>query len=353
MVSLREQRRDMAERYTGLKLIRTGVLYADVYSGTASGTAARRRIVSSDLATVRKDGLNAELDTSTKNYRWVWCPETAEQRRIVHEGYNGYAAASGILTGHNALADAEIVGYLTVDRAVNTAYPADTLIEGHGRFPVLSGEEIPGLHWAINEALQLMTWPFKLSVAGVTGTQRYDLHSTTINAWWVTNRDQLVEVFRAETDNTIGGDPMQGRKWLEPDGEHMWLYVPEEVSTGETFTVQLRRPCHTWIKLGGAEWRDSTVGLVNESDEALPAMDRVSAVAWAVLARRMALRGPKPEVEGWATEAERAEKACAEFLTFQVEASTPMRQKRGRVPWHPTGKLWQPMSRMGGGRRWP
>lgn len=353
MVSWHDQRLDFAERYCGVKQVRTGVLYGGVYSGTATGTHARRRIVSTDLAAVRKDGTNAELDTSTKNYRWVYSPTTVEQRRIVHEGYNAYATAVSTLTGHNSSADNEIVGYTTIDRAIDTAYPADTPLEFHGRFPVLPGEELPSLLWATNEALQLQHWPFKLAIAGVTGTQRYDLYSTTINAWWVTRRDQLVEVFRAETDATIGGDPMQGRKWLEPDGEHMWLYVSEGVATGETFTVQLRRPCHTWIKLGGAEWRDSTVGLVNEADECLPAMDRTSAVAWAVLARRMALRGPKPEQEGWAAEAAKAEVACADFLTNQVEASTPMRQKRNRVPWHPTGKVWRPMSGAGSRRRWP
>lgn len=353
MGSLRDQRRDFAERYTGLRRVRTGVLYGDVYSGTASGTHARRRVVSSDLAAVRKDGANAELDTSTQNYRWIWSPTTNEQRRIVHEGYNGYATAVSTLTGHDSSADSEIVGYVTFDRAVLTAFPPDTELEFHGRFPVLAGQELPSLHWAINEALQLMHWPHRLSISGVSGTQRYDLHSTAINAWWVTRPDQLLRVFRPESSAAVGGDPMQGRAWLEPDGQQMWLYIPEDVGSDQTFEVQLRRPCHTWIKLGGAEWRDSTVGLVNEADECLPALDRVSAVAWAVLARRMALRGPKPEQDGWKRTADEAEDACAPFLKFQVEPATPMRQRRGRVPWHPTGKQWQPVSGVGGGRRWP
>lgn len=353
MVSWRNQRRDLAERYTGFKAVQTGVLYANAYSGTATGTHARRRIVSSDLAAVRKDGTNAEMDTSTKNYRWIWSPTTSEQRRIVFEGMNTYATATSVLTGHNASADNEIVGYSTIDRAVDTAFPADTPIEFHGRFPVLSGEELPSLIWATNEALQLQSWPFKLAVAGVTGSQRYDLYSSTINAWWVTRPEQLLAVFRPETDDTVGGDPMQGKPWIEPDGEHMWLYIPEEVATGETFTVQLRRPCHTWIKLGGAEWQDSTVGLVNELDECLPAMDRTSAIAWAVLARRMAQRGPKPEQAGWEEEATRAEAACAPFLTVQVTAQTPKRQRRNRVPWNLTGKVWRPVTGVGSRGRWP
>ncbi len=42
---------------------------------------------------------------------------------------------------------------------------------------------------------------------------------------------------------------MLGKSWLEPDGEKMWLHVPETIASGSVFTVQLRRPCNTWIKV--------------------------------------------------------------------------------------------------------
>lgn len=351
MPSLREIRRDLAERHFGYKPIRTGVRLNGAYSGTASGTHARRRIVSSDLAKTRLDGAAAEADSTEKNFTWIFAPDSWEQRRIVTDGYASSVAASTVLTGYATGAGSEYVGYLTVDAALDAALGADTEVEEHGRFPVLQGENLPSLHWGINEALQLMHWPFKISISGTTGTQRVDLKDSTNDLWWLTRPDQLVRVFSPQTDDTIGPDPQEGPAWIEPDGQHMWLYYPERIATGQTFTAQLRRSLHSWIKDQGVTWRDSTSGLVNDTDECLGAVDRISAVAYAVIARRMAEKAPKPQRDGWATEATRAEDAVKSILEMQVEAPTPTRQRQMRVPRRPQGG--RPMVPVGYGRRWP
>ena len=89
--------------------------------------------------------------------------------------------------------------------------------------------------------------------------------------------------------------------------------------------------------------------MVNETDEALPEVDRVTAVAYWMLADRMAKRGPKPQQADWAKEAAEAAKAAAPFLEWQVEAPTPY--SGVRIPIHPTGKAWRPSAY--GRRRWP
>ena len=141
---------------------------------------------------------------------------------------------------------------------------------------------------------------------------------------------------------------MQGRAWIEPDGEKTYLHVPEAVAAGAAFYAQVRPPAATWIRVGGT-WATSTVGLVNETDEALPEVDRVTAVAYWQLCLRMSRKGPKPQQEEWSKEASMAAQVAAPFVEWQVEPDT--HYSGIRLPRHPTGRSWRPMSY--GGRRWP
>lgn len=343
MPTLPSYRRDLALKASSFKLLTTGVLYSGTYQGTASGSDAARRIVSSQLASANLAGTSAELPPTAYDYQWTYIPSTAEQRRIVKNGYSAYNAASDVLTGQNASANAYIVGYVTVDRAHAATLSANIEAEILGRFPATSYEETPGLHWAINEALQVIHWPRKESVTG-NGTKRIDVSSSLP---WLKRPEQLIRVYDVEPDSG-GPQPMRGRSWLEPDGEKCYLHIPEAVASGTTFTIQVRRPCSTWIRVGGT-WATSTVGLVNETDEALPEVDRVTAVAYWMLAARMAKRGPKPQQADWAKEAEEAAKAAAPFVQWQNEPDTPYTGPR--LPKHPTGRSWRPVQY--GRRRWP
>lgn len=343
MPTLAQFRRDLAQKASSFKLLTTGVLYGGTYQGTASGTDAARRIVSSDLGLANLAGTASEIPSTSRDYQWTYVPSTAEQRRIVKNGYSGYNAASDVLTGQNAGANAYVVGYVTVDRAHASTLSAAIEAEILGRFPVTSYEDMPGLHWSLNEALQVMHWPRKETVTG-NGTQRIDVSSSFA---WLKRPDQLIRVF--DVDPTSGEpDTMKGRAWLEPDGEKMYLHIPRAVTSGATFTIQVRRPCHTWIKVSGT-WATSTVGLVNETDEALPEVDRVTAVAYWMLATRMARKGPKPQQVEWEAEAKQAAADAAPFLEWQVEPPSPYSGLR--IPVHPTGKAWRPSAY--GRRRWP
>lgn len=347
MPTLAAYRQDFARRAGVLKQITTGVLYSGTYQGAASGTDAARRIVSTDLAAVNRSGTAAELPATAQNYRYIWSPTTVEQRRVVGNGYTGYATASSVLTGHNAAADAFIVGYLVLDRALTAALAGNVAVEVH-QWPILANEERPGLHWAINEALSLIPWPRKVAITSVSGQTRYDVSSTIPD---LKDTGQVLRVFRYEDDAAAGPDVMIGRPYVEPDGDKMYLHVPEGVTTGQNFTVQASLPARSWIRVSGT-WGTSTVGLVNESDEALPPVDKVTAVAYAILARRMAKKGPKPQSEEWQREALEAEAACVDILQHPVVPMTPRNRRTYRVPNHPLGKSWRPAV-PGARRSWP
>lgn len=347
MGTLAESRRDLARRAYALRQLTTGVYYSSSYQGTASGTDAGRRIISSDLASSNLTNQVSELPAQSVNYDWIWVPSTGEQRRIVANGYTSRSLASAVLTGQAGGADSLIVGYYTVDRAFASTLAANIAVEAIGRFPVLSNERLPGLHWALNEALSVMHWPFKVSVSGVSNQTRYDITSV---APWVKQTGQLIRVFRPQTNSAVGPDPMRGPAWLEPDGEKMYLFIPEGVNTGSTFTVQLRRPLDTWIKVAGT-WATSTVGMVNETDESLPETDVLTTVAYSILTDRMAKIGPKPQSEEWSKEAASAAEEAKPYLEVQVEPMTPKRDWPYRTPRAPSGKAW--WSTPGRVRRWP
>lgn len=425
MPSLLQNRLDLARRAGVCKEIFTGVLYSGNYQGTPSGTEAARRIISSDLAAVNRSGTGAEKPASAENYRYVWVTRVATQRKVVQNGYTAYEAAASVLTGQNASADARIVGYLTLDRILPITLPLYTAVEIH-QWPIRESEERPGLHWAIREALNLIHWPRTISVTGVSGTERYDLSTLAPD---LKQTGQLIRVFRPETDSTKEPVPMIGRPYLVPDGEKMWLHVPEDVATGDVFTVQLRLPARGWVRTrrrafatptvvagavtaitlnddgglgyesatvsisgdgsgatatatvsGGAvtgftvtaggsgytagatyvtvsepdttTWAYSLFGPVNDLDDTLPPVDKVTAVAYAIMARRMAKLGPKPQAEEWLKEAQESEAGVLDLLTHQVEPATPRDRRTYRVPTHPTGKSWR--AAVPGWRRgWP
>lgn len=348
MPSLADFRHDLALKAARLKILTTGVLYSGTYQGTASGADAARRIVSSDLASVNLAGTASEAPSSAYQNEWAYVPSTAEQRRMVKNGYSGYNAASSVLTGQNASADAYIVGRLTLDRALATALAGNTTVETYSRFPAQSNEDMPGLHWAIGEALSVMHWPFKVAITATDSTRRYDMTSL---ASWFKRPEQLIRVFGPDPNNGDGPPTMSGRPWIEPDGEKLYLHVPEQLNAGQIFYAQVRRPAKTWIKVAGT-WANSTVGLVNETDEALPDVDRVTAVAYWHLCLRMSRKGPKPQQAEWAAEEKQAAADAAPFVEWQNEPSTPTHRQPYIVPMVP-GRRRGIRLVGSGGYRWP
>lgn len=429
MPTLRSMRRDLALVAARAKVVTTGVLYGGSYQGVASGSNAARRVVSSDLGATNLAGTSAELPATHYDYQWLWSPTTAEQRRVVKNGYSGNNLASAVLTGHNAGADGYVVGYVVPDRAFSTTLPSGIELEILGRFAALGYESVPGLHWAINEALSVMHWPHKVAITAVSGAnaQRYDLTSV---APWAKRSEQLIRVFGPDPSDGTGPPVMLGKSWIEPDGEKVYLHIPETLTAGQVFYAQLRRPCNTWVLVkrtarasvtvtagavsaitlvdggtgytgtatvafsgagsgasatvtvsngavtgfsglvGGSgyvsgttfatisaptttTWTDSTVGVVNDEDEALPEVDRVTAVAYWRLCMRMARKGPAPERGAWAEEEQKAAGAAAPFVEWQNEPTTPPPRQPYPAPLMPSGRRRRLRFVGMGARRWP
>ena len=347
MASLTDIRRDLARRAHSLELITTGVRYSGTYQGTPSGADAARRIISSDLTSVDRAGTRNGVPASANDYDWIYVPSTGEQRRITQNGRTSLAVASDVMTGQTAAANSSSVGYLVMDRALSSALTANTTVERLGRFPVLYADRVPGYHWAINEALSVMHWPKQITIDGVSDQSRYNVATTMP---WLKNTSQIIRVFRPTDDSSRGPDTMRGPVYLEPDGEKMYLHIPEAVNTGDNFTVQVKIPAFNWIKVAST-WASSTVGLVNETDECLPESANVVLVAYAILARRMARTVAPGESARWEQEALLAEEVARPYLETQVEPDTPKRDWPWRAPRHPWGKSWR--AQPGRVRHWP
>jgi hypothetical protein len=419
---------DLAQKVSRCTPVTTGVRYAGTYQGVPSASDAARRIISSDLASQNLAGTAADAPSSAFDFEWVYVRDSAEQRRVVGNGYGGYKVASAVLTGHNAGADALIVGQLVLDRALSATPWPGTRAYILGQFPALATESLPGLFWAINEALQVMHWPRKVAITATDATTRYDLTSV---AAWAKRQEQLIRVFGPDPSDGSGPPTMGGRSWIEPDGEQVYLHIPATLNAGEVFTAQLRCPCSAWILVkrtarasvtvtagaitavtlvdggtgysgsatiafggagsgasatvtvaGGAvtgfsglvggsgyvqatttatisaptttTWTASTVGLVNDEDEALPEVDRVTAVAYWQLALRMSRRGPKAQRGEWVAEAKAAAEAAAPFVQWQNEPQTPTKRQPYILPMPPTGRRRRLRAvGAGGGYRWP
>jgi hypothetical protein len=255
VATLRELRADLAAKASSYRQVTAGVLSSGSYSGVASAADATRQVISSDLGAANLASTSAELPSTAHDFQWVYRQATGEQRRVVKNGYSAYNLASAVLTGHPSGADSSVVGVLTVDRAlVGAIYPGET-VEVLGRFPAHAYEELPGLHWAIREALAVIHWPIQISLTG-DGTNRQDVASTYP---WLKRSEQLIRVFGVDPANGYGPAPMSGKAWLEPNGEHVYLHIPTTVASGDAFTAQVRMPALYWVRVRRAARVTATV----------------------------------------------------------------------------------------------
>ncbi len=103
---------------------------------------------------------------------------------------------------------------------------------------------------------------------------------------------------------------------FEYDGEEPYIrnYVGQE---GYSFYVEAYRPGHSWIcpqaSYGtlGDTWQASSTGLEDDYDQAVPSLEDVASVAYAIACRQLATVGPGHERGQWDEDAKRAERASA------------------------------------------
>jgi hypothetical protein len=109
---------------------------------------------------------------------------------------------------------------------------------------------------------------------------------------------------------------------FQADGESPYLDNYYGAQEGESFFVEAYRPGYSWIApqasygVKGTEWSASRVGLVDDYDQAVPPLEDVGVVAYALMAKHLSLTGPQSETEYWRREAKdaAAEAGLIKFL---------------------------------------
>lgn len=133
----------------------------------------------------------------------------------------------------------------------------------------------PGARTCLNNALREMWTPDRLSITGVAGQPSYSL--STYEEWL--DPAAVLELRRQALDSTLNSFPA-GRFDAVRDADTLTLQVAPTLPGSDASTLEVFRPLDTWIKVGGV-WSASTVGYVNDSDEALVSPDLLVIVALA------------------------------------------------------------------------
>jgi hypothetical protein len=174
-----------------------------------------------------------------------------EQRRVMNT--DGYIPTQGICKVHRDYPNLPTVG---------------DLVELWYRIPRVVDESTggQGIREIINRALSVCYRVRRLSFTATEDNQRvFDLGDYP----WLTRKEQVGQIFDAPEDDTT--DPFvvhPGGCWLRYDGASPKLEVAVPFNDDDVFYVDVAQPAHTYIKSDGV-WGDSTVGLVNDDDEAL------------------------------------------------------------------------------------
>lgn len=198
---------------------------------------------------------SSELPTDSQAYTWVLSPAATapRQRRVT---LNGLTPGSGTLT---------------FDAALGTAVGAGTVIELSPLLPPIHESSANvgaagylSLHGCLNLGLRHLLIPHTILLPLVSGQHDYDLSSYT----FLDSPARLTDVWEP---NALGTNTRPTRKtWAfveSADGHQLQFEQPYRFSTG-SYNLELHtlRPADTWITVSGVA-ADSTVGLLNESDE--------------------------------------------------------------------------------------
>lgn len=319
-VTLRQARRLLSQALGRYQLITTGVqtVPGGVYVGTPTGVDATRRVVSSDLADANKGGFASDTGNTWWEGAFIFDPTTALVRRVTDGGYTGEAAASTVLDAGGTVR----VGHLTLSREVGTtALAPGRAIELHDTLPPVDGDGVAGLHTHLNRALEAIRTVKRIPIVAVAGQTRYDLSAYS----WLEYEEQVALALEPEV--SVGARPsVLGPVEIRRDGHIVYAELPEAQSG--TFYLEVYRPAKTWIRSGGT-WGDSTVGLVNESDEVAVPLRPFMLLAEYYACRELAQHDPRAKYQVWIERRNELEPRAASLLSRQSTVEGP--RHRGLV----------------------
>lgn len=218
-------------------------------------------------------------------------------------------------------------GTLTVTNACASVPQSGATWEGYYRIPAIrdTGSGRDGYREIINEALRLMTVPDRMNVAGVADQTKYPLN--TSQHPWLREPGRIVNVWRP-TPNASDLERIDPQAWrLIRDGEALILQLPSTYAAGDIFKLEVKRPANSRLLVGGA-WIDQTsltAGLTNDSDEAIPSINDVVAVARELAFAELQRVGPEADVRFWAAKEADAARAAAGLKFARQEPTEPYR----------------------------
>lgn len=337
-VSLRTARRNLGYRLNGLTVVRTGaeaVPDSGTFTGTASGSLSARRVVSSQLASLGLSGQSIRPDWYDDHWALV-CTTVLAQRLVVPGSYVASSTVSAALTGSAAAAGLP-VGYVLLDRDLTAAIPQGTEVELGNRLPPVRPEgNLPSITSILNDALAAISTVRTIVLTG-NDDYAYDLSS-----YGLTRQSQLRWVLGTPYEVGLEAAPLQGGGQLDWDGNIPTLRVRKKVSSDYTFSIKVEVPAKRWVKVGST-WAASTVGYVNETDEADVDEDILTMVAHF----HACLALSRPQLDGanqeWLGEAQRAADLAMPYMRWGQRTAT-------QAPSPPAAPRYR--TRLRGGRRW-
>jgi len=271
---------------------RLGLYGVYTTSSASVASTATRELICSTLADLdsrvsaeRYDGFSAYITDGAL---------LGQQRRVVR---SGYTASSGTLLLHRAFAT-------TPATAVE--------FELHGTLPAIALDNVDGLREAINKALAACWSLDRLTFTGIADRNFYSLTAYP----WLRRRDQLGAIYGPASTTTTSPPLWPGGGWLRLDGDTPRLEIRQTFAADETFYVDVLRPANSYIKAGGA-WGESTVGLVDDADEALTDQNLVVEIALGYCYETLAVSGDQQDREKW-RQMEAAQKTKAARLRDRV-----------------------------------
>lgn len=262
---------------------------------TGSGAGATVQLLSDAIT----DASNARY-----NGAWVYHNALTQQRRIRLDGFTPSTGAFLTELGWTAPSPGDII-------EITRLFPC-----GFG--PLIAGGVPPedtSYLAIINRSLARLWAPDRISVAFA------DAATASLTTWpWLDRPERLVRVFEPPA---VAGFPDVPCEWRAPrlvlDGPTPVLQLNRPFIG--TLTLEVRRPGDTLIS--GAE---STAGLANDADTALPSVNDVVAVGLHEAYRALMNRAPGRPNPGWAAKYE-AQQAIVNGLYYldrtQMAPSAP------------------------------
>lgn len=166
-------------------------------------------------------------------------------------------------------------GELTVAPPFSASLVSGVEIEITRLLPPVDDDGWTGARTCLNDALREMWTTDRLPITGVNGQPSYSL--STYEEWL--DPQAVLELRAQALDPTLNSFP-PGNFDTVRDADSLTLQIHPTLAAGDASTLEVFRPLDTWIKVGGA-WAASTVGYVNDSDEALVNPDLLTVVGLA------------------------------------------------------------------------